>query len=225
MGASAHGPAPSVRREQIPLAPRIYVLESSIAHSVTDVDGGPPPVVGARVVAFFRQHPVLCLVALTPAIPEYLSGSTGVYPLVTAPLVLLALGATPPIAVLGLIAQIGLPIGLGIDGVYGLFVVLWRRYGAAPAPPKATTFPLGWAGGGGLTCIVQGISAPQSPQYQPSSATQRKAPHRSHFLGSSGSLRQTIDGPNGSRRIIRSVERGPKKWRRERGPLRNPLKE
>ncbi len=61
-----------------------------------------------------------------------------------APLVLLALGATLPIAVLGLIAQIGLPIVLGVDGVYGLFfVVLWRRYGAAPPPPRAATFPLG----------------------------------------------------------------------------------
>jgi len=37
------------------------------------------------VIAFFRRHPIALLLALTPGIPEYLSGSTAVYPLVTAP--------------------------------------------------------------------------------------------------------------------------------------------
>lgn len=37
------------------------------------------------VVHFFRRHPVLLLFAFTPGIPEYLSGSTPVYPLVVAP--------------------------------------------------------------------------------------------------------------------------------------------
>jgi len=45
-----------------------------------------PPARLARVVAFFRRHPVLLLLAFTPGIPEYLSGSTPVYPIVTAPL-------------------------------------------------------------------------------------------------------------------------------------------
>ena len=40
--------------------------------------------------------------------------------------------------------------------------------------------------------MVQGIVTPQSPQYNPSSETQRNCPHCSHFRGSSGSLRQTM---------------------------------
>jgi hypothetical protein len=39
-----------------------------------------------RVVGFFRRHPVLLLLALTPGIPEYLSGSTAVWPIVLSPL-------------------------------------------------------------------------------------------------------------------------------------------
>ncbi|MCI4364732.1 MAG: hypothetical protein L3K10_01515 [Thermoplasmata archaeon] len=38
-----------------------------------------------RVIAFFRRHPVLLLFAFTPGIPEYLSGSTAVWPVVLAP--------------------------------------------------------------------------------------------------------------------------------------------
>jgi hypothetical protein len=38
-----------------------------------------------RVVAFFRRHPILLLLALTPGIPEYLSGSSSVAGLVIAP--------------------------------------------------------------------------------------------------------------------------------------------
>jgi hypothetical protein len=46
----------------------------------------PPPSGGlARVIAFFRRHPVVLLLALTPGIPEYLSGSTPVWPIVLAP--------------------------------------------------------------------------------------------------------------------------------------------
>jgi hypothetical protein len=44
--------------------------------------------------------------------------------------------------------------------------------------------------GGGRSRIVQGMVTPQSPQNHPSDTTQRKAPHRSHFLGSSESYRQ-----------------------------------
>jgi hypothetical protein len=54
-----------------------------------------------------------------------------------------------------------------------------RRYGAA-----------GGGTGGGSTRIVQGIVTPHSPQKSPSSATQRKEPHRSHFRGSEFSNRQ-----------------------------------
>jgi hypothetical protein len=39
----------------------------------------------ARTVAFFRRHPVLLLLALTPGIPEYLSGSTSAAGLVLSP--------------------------------------------------------------------------------------------------------------------------------------------
>jgi hypothetical protein len=39
------------------------------------------------VVAFFRRHPVLLLLALTPGIPEYLSGSTAVWPIAVSPVV------------------------------------------------------------------------------------------------------------------------------------------
>jgi len=39
----------------------------------------------ARVISFFHRHPVVLLLALTPGIPEYLSGSTGVWPLALAP--------------------------------------------------------------------------------------------------------------------------------------------
>lgn len=38
-----------------------------------------------RVVGFFRRHPVLLLLAFTPGIPEYLSGSTAVWPIVLSP--------------------------------------------------------------------------------------------------------------------------------------------
>jgi hypothetical protein len=43
--------------------------------------------------------------------------------------------------------------------------------------------------------MEQGMVTPQSPQYIPSSATQRNAPQRSHFLGSSELYRQTIRRP------------------------------
>ena len=46
-----------------------------------------------RPAAFFHRHPVLLLLALTPGIPEYLSGSSVIYPVVTSPfLFLLFLG-------------------------------------------------------------------------------------------------------------------------------------
>lgn len=46
-----------------------------------------------RVVAFFRRHPVLLFLLLTPGIPEYLSGSTPTYGIVVSPpLFLLFLG-------------------------------------------------------------------------------------------------------------------------------------
>jgi len=48
-----------------------------------------PPGAGSgrfrRVAAFFHRHPVLLLLGFTPGIPEYLSGSTAVWPLVLAP--------------------------------------------------------------------------------------------------------------------------------------------
>jgi hypothetical protein len=74
---------------------------------------GPGPIV-SRVVRFFRRHPVLLLFALTPGIPEYLSGSTAVYPVVTSPLAFL------------------LFLGLNL-GLYGPGVLLvreaWVRWG------------------------------------------------------------------------------------------------
>jgi hypothetical protein len=49
----------------------------------------PPPRAARleRVIAFFRRHPVLLLLALTPGIPEYLSGSTAFWPVVLSPVV------------------------------------------------------------------------------------------------------------------------------------------
>jgi hypothetical protein len=44
----------------------------------------PNPAPFPRVVGFFRRHPVLLLLALTPGIPEYISGSSVVYPVVTS---------------------------------------------------------------------------------------------------------------------------------------------
>jgi hypothetical protein len=50
-------------------------------------------------------------------------------------LVLLALGATLPIAVFGLVAQIGIPVVLVVDLLYGLFFyALWKRHRPTPAP-------------------------------------------------------------------------------------------
>jgi hypothetical protein len=50
-------------------------------------------------------------------------------------LILLALGITLPIALFGLFSQVGLPVVLGVDLVYGLFFyTLWRHYRPAPAP-------------------------------------------------------------------------------------------
>jgi hypothetical protein len=54
--------------------------------------GSPPvlrPTPFPRAVAFFRRHPILLLLALTPGIPEYLSGSSSVAGLVVAPAVFL----------------------------------------------------------------------------------------------------------------------------------------
>jgi hypothetical protein len=45
----------------------------------------PKPARLARVVAYFRRHPVVLLLCLTPGIPEYLSGSTAVWPIVLNP--------------------------------------------------------------------------------------------------------------------------------------------
>jgi len=50
---------------------------------------GARPTTLARVIAFFHRHPVLLLLAFTPGIPEYLSGSTAIYPIVTAPVLFL----------------------------------------------------------------------------------------------------------------------------------------
>ncbi|MFY9716977.1 MAG: hypothetical protein WAK40_03465 [Thermoplasmata archaeon] len=52
-------------------------------------------------------------------------------------LILLALGATLPIALIGLISQVGLPIELVVDLLYGYFFwLLWKRYRApSPAAP------------------------------------------------------------------------------------------
>jgi len=46
---------------------------------------GARPAPFPRTVAFFRRHPVLLLLCLTPGIPEYLSGSTPVAALIYAP--------------------------------------------------------------------------------------------------------------------------------------------
>jgi hypothetical protein len=47
----------------------------------------PRPVSFPRAVTFFRRHPIVLLLALTPGIPEYLSGSSSVAGLVVAPAV------------------------------------------------------------------------------------------------------------------------------------------
>ncbi|MCI4343744.1 MAG: hypothetical protein L3J92_06505 [Thermoplasmata archaeon] len=62
----------------------------------------------ARAVAFFRRHPVLLLLAFTPGIPEYLSGSTAFWPIVVSPL--------------GFLLFLGLNLGL-----YGPGVLLVRE--------------------------------------------------------------------------------------------------
>src|SRR5215472_7628498 len=52
----------------------------------------PPPTspsAGARVRAFLRRHPVLCLALLTPGIPEYLSGSSSTSLLLVNPVAFL----------------------------------------------------------------------------------------------------------------------------------------
>ncbi|MGP8075069.1 MAG: hypothetical protein ACLP74_08690 [Thermoplasmata archaeon] len=56
-------------------------------------------------------------------------------------LVLLALGTTLPFALAGLVSQIGLPVVLVVDMLYGLFFwTLWRRYRPVPSsgPPTAS---------------------------------------------------------------------------------------
>jgi hypothetical protein len=68
----------------------------------------PKPALLARVVAYFRRHPVLLLLALTPGIPEYLSGSTAVWPIVVSPF--------------GFLLFLGLNLGL-----YGPGVLLVRE--------------------------------------------------------------------------------------------------
>ena len=60
-----------------------------------------PPSFGARGLAFLRRHPVVCLAALTPGIPEYLSGSS-------SPAVL---ALNPPIFVLLLALNLGMYTG------------------------------------------------------------------------------------------------------------------
>lgn len=68
----------------------------------------PTPALLARLVAFFRRHPILLLLALTPGIPEYLSGSTAFWPIVVSPL--------------GFLISLGLNLGL-----YGPGVLLVRE--------------------------------------------------------------------------------------------------
>ncbi|MCI4335696.1 MAG: hypothetical protein L3K17_00655 [Thermoplasmata archaeon] len=43
----------------------------------------------ARLTAFLRRHPVVCLLLLTPGIPEYLSGSSSIDLIVASPIVFL----------------------------------------------------------------------------------------------------------------------------------------
>jgi hypothetical protein len=51
-------------------------------------------------------------------------------------LILLALGATLPLVLFGLLAQIALPVVLVLDAAYGLFFsTLWARHRPLPAPP------------------------------------------------------------------------------------------
>jgi hypothetical protein len=68
----------------------------------------------ARAVAFFRRHPVFLLLAFTPGIPEYLSGSS--------PVALLAI--SPP----GFLLFLGLNLGLYGPGVL-LLREAWIRWG------------------------------------------------------------------------------------------------
>jgi hypothetical protein len=75
---------------------------------------GPKATWVARTAAFFRRHPVLLLLAFTPGIPEYLSGSSS-----TAFLV-----AAPPLFLLFL----GLNLGLYGPGVL-LLREAWIRWG------------------------------------------------------------------------------------------------
>jgi hypothetical protein len=53
---------------------------------VVDVPARLKPWVG-RVAGFFHRHPILLLLALTPGIPEYLSGSSAVWPVALSPFV------------------------------------------------------------------------------------------------------------------------------------------
>jgi hypothetical protein len=73
----------------------------------------PGPLV-SRVVRFVRRHPVLLLFALTPGIPECLSGSSVVYPLITSHL--------------GFLLFLGLNLGLYGPGVL-LLREAWVRWG------------------------------------------------------------------------------------------------
>jgi hypothetical protein len=164
-----------------------------------------PPAL-ACTVAFSGRHPVFPRLAFPPENPEYPSGSSSVALLAVPRGIGRRTHESHPVrlalAVLRFdrTSQIGLPIVLGLDGVYRPFV------GTLRCPYRTRTVPAGAVsgfGGGGRTCIVHGISTPQSPQKRPSSATQRKAPHRSHLRGSSGSFRQTMGrspgAPRGSR--------------------------
>jgi hypothetical protein len=88
-----------------------------------------------------------------------------------------------------------------------LYKFRWSEWATRPRVVRVEPF-LGdgsSVSGSGSTRIVHGIVTPQSPQNAPSSLNQRKAPHRSHFRGSSESYRHPIDclGTSGenSRRV------------------------
>ena len=81
---------------------------------------------GSRVFDFLRRHPILCLLLLSPGIPEYLSGSSSFAVLTVNPIVFL------------------LFVGLNL-GLYGPGVILIREAMVRWRKGWATVFLLGFA--------------------------------------------------------------------------------
>lgn len=112
----------------------------------------------ARAVAFFRSHPILCLLMLTPGIPEYLSGSSKLSGLVVAPV--------------GFLVFLALNVGL-----YGPGVLLIREARVRWKVGFATVALLGAAYG----ILEEGIAL--STMFDPASPTVGVLGSYGHWLG------------------------------------------